>query len=360
MEKVNAYITDAPGGTVKFTQVNIADEKGNVTLRPILTGICGTDRGMVKGSLSFTYNPEGYDFLVLGHESLCEVIESDSPEFKKGDRVVPLVRRPGDCPNCRIGRPDNCSDGEKHEAGITGLHGFMRERFKDFDFNLVKVDDPDLGDIAVLTEPTKNVVKAFEVFEKVSQRSVYANNISTYEGKKALIIGTGSEAFIYAFMSVDYGFDTYILNRHPIEDNKIEMCREFGIKFIDSSKEPEFPEKFHIDFLIDTSGDPGTIFKYVRKMNYNGIAILFGTNGKAPKTEIDGEDIDYIIERNITLAGSVDAARIHYMRALDYLSKWKRRHGEAMDKIITGYFKPGDIDLFENKPSGEIKSVIRW
>ena len=85
----------------------------------------------VEGALPFAYNPSGYNFLVVGHESMCKVIESKSDYFKPGDIVVPIVRRPGDYPNCLIGRPDNCSDGNKHEAGITGLHGFMRERNED-------------------------------------------------------------------------------------------------------------------------------------------------------------------------------------------------------------------------------------
>ena len=360
MPQINAYITNAPEGGITFSNVNISNEEGNVSLRPVLTGICGTDRGMVKGALSFAYNPKGYDFEVIGHESLCQVIESQSNLFNRGDLVVPVVRRPGECPNCKIGRPDNCSDGNKHEAGITGLHGFMRESFKEFDYNLVKVLDDDLGEVAVLTEPMKNVVKAFEVFDIVRKRSIFENEESTFLGKNALIIGTGNEAFLYAFLSVDYEFKTYMVNRHPIGETETELCSTFGIDFKDSSKEPNFPEDFKIDLLVDTSGDPGTIFRYIRKMNHNGVAILFGTNGKAPATGVDGEDIDFIVERNITLAGSVDAAKIHYLKGLDYLSKWNRRYNGIMKKMITNTFKPGDIDLFSKKPVGEIKSVIKW
>ncbi len=359
MAECRAYVTDAPRGKVEYRSVQISNENGNVMLKPLLTGICGTDRGIARGALPFAYNPSGYNFLVVGHESMCKVIESKSDYFKPGDIVVPIVRRPGDCPNCLIGRPDNCSDGNKHEAGITGLHGFMREMFMEQDFNLIKIKDKELGDLGVLTEPMKNVVKAFEVIERVSTRSIYQNNLSTMEGKTALIVGTGCEAFLYSFLSVDYGFDTFISNRHPIGKTSLDMCKQFGVNFIDSSKEPDFPQK-PLDLLIDTSGDPGTVLKYLRKMNYNGIVILFGTNGKAPSTELTGEDIDHIVERNITIAGSVDAAKIHYMKALDYLSKWNRMHGDIMKTIITAYFSPGETDVFTKKPDGEIKSVIKW
>ena len=360
MAKINAYITDAPGGGIKYGQVEIKESPGNVSLKPLMTGICGTDRGIVNGSLSFAYNPDGYDFLVIGHESLCMVTDSSSGKFKKGDMAVPLVRRPGDCPNCRIGRPDNCSDGNKHEAGITGLHGFMRDSFNEFDYNLVKVSDSDLGEVAVLTEPMKNVVKAFEVFDRVRSRFVYENEYSTFGGKNALVIGSGSEAFLYSCLARDYGFDTYMVNRHPIEIIPTELCNAFGINFKDSSQEPDFPSDFKLDLIIDTSGDPATIFKFLKKMNHNGILILFGTNGKAPESGVSGEDIDFIVERNITIAGSVDAAEIHYLKALDYLSKWNRLHRGMLNRMITNKFPPGEVNLFSKKPQGEIKSVIKW
>ncbi len=359
MSECKAYVTKAPEGGIEYRSVNITGEEGNVSLKPVLTGICGTDRGIVRGALPFSYDPSNYDYLVIGHESMCEVVESSSSEFSPGDLVIPIVRRPGHCPNCLIGRPDNCSDGDKHEAGITGLHGFMREQFQEFDFNLVKIQDRSIGDLGVLTEPMKNVVKAFEVFERVSSRSIFGNGISTLEGKTALVVGTGCEAFLYSFLAKDYGFDTTISNRHPIEKNSLEMCSEFGIKFVDTSKDPDFPAK-PLDLVIDTSGDPGTILKYLRKLNYNGILILFGTNGRAPDVELTGNDIDHIVEKNITIAGSVDAARIHYIKALDYLSKWNRMHGDTMKNIITSYFKPGETSVFTQKPAGEIKSVIKW
>ncbi|MGC8608849.1 MAG: glucose dehydrogenase, partial [Thermoplasmata archaeon] len=109
-----------------------------------------------------------------------------------------------------------------------------------------------------------------------------------------------------------------------------------------------------------TSGDPATLFKFVRKVKNNGVVILFGTNGKAPAAPVNGEDIDYIVERNITIVGSVDAAKIHYIRALDYLSEWYHRHGDAMKEMITHEARPDETGIFFQKQAGEIKTVIKW
>ncbi len=360
MDDVSAITTNAPDGGVNYRTVNIAvPEKYDVILEPLYTGICGTDRGIANGSLRFAYNPKGYDYLVLGHESVCRVKESNVPGFKPGDTVVPVVRRPGDCPNCRIGRPDNCSDGNKHEAGITGMHGFMRSVFPESADYIVKVEDSSMKRLAVLTEPLKNVMKAFEVFDTVSKRSVYANDESTYDGKKCCVIGTGNEAFLYGMMASEYGFDVVLTNRHPLGQQRDEITSKLGLRFTDYAATFDSEFSGGIDLLIDTSGDPGTIFKFMRRLNYNGILMLFGTNGRAAPASVDGNDIDYIIERNITIAGSVDAAKIHYFKALEYLRKWKYTTGE-IESLITGEFAPDYTDLFSKKPDNEIKSIIAW
>src|ERR1700730_13342091 len=99
-------------------------------LRVLDVGICGTDREIV----SFQYGtpPEGFDYLVIGHESLSEVVETgrDVKQVKPGDLVVTTVRRPCHhdwCQPCRQGRQDFCYSGDFTERGITGRHGFMTE-----------------------------------------------------------------------------------------------------------------------------------------------------------------------------------------------------------------------------------------
>ena len=363
MTKVKAITTNAPAGGAVYEDFEIpVPEHYSAKLKTIYTGICGTDRGIVSGALSFAYNPEGYKRMVLGHEALAQVVEIEKNAFgiKSGDYVVPMVRRPGNCVNCRIGRMDNCTDGDKHEAGVTGMHGFMREYFYDSPEYLLKVQDNSILDVAVLAEPLKNVEKAFEVFDKVSERSIFQNDYGTYEEKNAVIIGTGSEAFLYSFFARDYGFNTILTNRHSIPDQKTVMVEKSGVKFYDYTKDMDRILEGGIDLLVDTSGDPGTIFRFIRKLNHNGIAILFGTNGKAPPTNVDGSHIDYIIENNISLIGSVDGARDHYFKALEHLRNWRHNYGDLMKDLITGKVPPSQVDILGNKPGDEIKTVIDW
>ena len=53
------------------------------------------------------------------------------------------------------------------------------------------------------------------MFDTVSRKSVFTDANGAYDEKRAIIIGTGSEAFLYGLASRDYGFQTYMTNRHP-------------------------------------------------------------------------------------------------------------------------------------------------
>ena len=133
-----------------------------IKLRMLEVGVCGTDREIC----SFDYGtaPEGFEFLVLGHESLGEVVET-GPEvsrFRPGDLVVPMVRRPcthPECVACRAGRQDFCYTGDFRERGIKQLHGFMTSFVVDEE-RYMNVAPRELRDVAVLVEPLTIAEKA--------------------------------------------------------------------------------------------------------------------------------------------------------------------------------------------------------
>src|SRR5215203_1707865 len=88
-------------------------------------GVCGTDIEIIEGG--YGEAPPGEDRLVLGHESLGEVVEAaPGSGFAVGDLVVGIVRRPDPepCDQCAGGQWDMCRNGRYTECGIKGRHGF--------------------------------------------------------------------------------------------------------------------------------------------------------------------------------------------------------------------------------------------
>src|SRR5579883_187836 len=71
-----------------------------VKMRMLDVGICGTDKEIV----SFQYGtpPDGSKYLVIGHESLAEVVDVGPKvtNVKPGDLAVATVRRPCPDPHC--------------------------------------------------------------------------------------------------------------------------------------------------------------------------------------------------------------------------------------------------------------------
>ena len=87
-------------------------------------GICGTDREIC--SFEYGVPPVGSDYLIIGHESLGEVIEVGpaADGLAVGDLVVTMVRRPcphAECLPCRSGHQDFCVTEDYTERGIKGL-----------------------------------------------------------------------------------------------------------------------------------------------------------------------------------------------------------------------------------------------
>src|SRR5262252_3087174 len=134
----------------------------DVLLRVREVGLCGTDREI--SSFEYGSPPPGSDHLILGHESLAEVVEVGRGvrSLRPGDLVVAMVRRPcphPECRACRGGRQDFCTTGDFTERGIKGADGFLAEHVVDDEEYLVKVPQV-LADVAVLIEPITVVTKA--------------------------------------------------------------------------------------------------------------------------------------------------------------------------------------------------------
>src|ERR1043166_6564368 len=143
-----------------------------VKLRMLEAGVCGTD----KEICAFEYGtpPAGSDHLVIGHESLDEVVEigSHAKRVKVGDLVVPMVRRPcppDDCVACRSARQDFCFTGDFKERGIKEQHGFMAQFVVD-DEKYMNPVPKELRDVAVLVEPLTITEKALTQVWEVQQR----------------------------------------------------------------------------------------------------------------------------------------------------------------------------------------------
>lgn len=131
--KMQALVCRAPGDfSLELVEVG-EPQTGEVKLRVLYAGICGSDLAIVRGHNPFAHYP-----LIPGHEFCGEVMESKDPTFQPGQlvAVMPVVGC-GECDSCRMGNINRC-----RQVKLYGVH--MNGGFAEYAIvrasNLVLVD----------------------------------------------------------------------------------------------------------------------------------------------------------------------------------------------------------------------------
>jgi threonine dehydrogenase-like Zn-dependent dehydrogenase len=338
----------------------------DIKIRSLEIGICGTD----KEICTFVYGspPDGSDYLVLGHESLGQVVEvgSEVSLFRPGDLVVPSVRRPcphSQCAPCRVDLQDFCFTGDFTERGIKMTHGFMTEYYVEAEKYLTVVP-PELRDVAVLVEPLTVAEKALAQVWQIQERLPWTPRARTAQGAglRAVVLGAGPVGILGAMALVVNGFETYVYSRSPAPNPKAELIEAIGAKYISSQVETaeQLAERVgNIDLVYEAVGVARISFQVLKVLGTNGVFVFTGI--PAPKAAIDTEAD--IIMRNLVLknqvvVGTVNADRAAFQAAIRDLGIFLQRWPDALRSLITGRFT---IESYKELLLGDrtgIKNVI--
>jgi threonine dehydrogenase-like Zn-dependent dehydrogenase len=356
---------------VKIVQREVPrlDQPDQVRLRMLDIGICGTD----KEICSFEYGtpPPGDNHLVIGHESLAEIIDVGPAveRFRAGDLVVPSVRRPcfhPRCLACRTGHQDYCYTGDFSERGIKQAHGYMAEYVVDHEryMNLVP---PDLREIAVLTEPLTIAEKALaQIFWMMQQRPPWLDpqtpSQERGQGLSALVLGIGPVGLLGAMVLVTAGFKTYVYSRELSPSPRIDLVAAIGATYI-SAQTATFADVAeqigNIDLAYEAVGHSHFALQALRVLGSNGIFVLTGVPGLQAFIEADPARLmrDMVL-KNQVLLGTVNAGPDAFASALRDLDLFRRRWPAVVPTLIAGRYPPEQApDLILGRPAG-IKSVI--
>jgi glucose 1-dehydrogenase len=342
-----------------------------VLLRMLDIGICGTDREIC----SFEYGtpPRGDDYLVIGHESLAEVVEIGSAvsRLKPGDLVVPTVRRPCphlECRACRSGHQDFCYTGDFTERGIKEAHGYMTEFVVDQEqyMNLVP---PELREVAVLVEPLTIAEKALaQVFSLMQRRPPWiALDVPGAEhgqGLKALVLGIGPVGILGAMTLVTAGFETYVYSRELPHDPKVELVSSIGATYVSTQMtniDQLAAEMGNIDLVYEAVGHSHFALEVLRALGINGIFVLTGVPGLQAFIEANPARLmREMVLKNQVLLGTVNAGAEAFASAIGELEIFINRWPAAVSTLIAGRYSPEQaFELILGRPRG-IKSVITF
>jgi glucose 1-dehydrogenase len=347
------------------------DQPDQVRLRMLDIGICGTDREIC----SFEYGtpPAGDDHLVIGHESVAEVVQAGSAveRLRVGDLVVPSVRRP--CPHpgclaCRSEHQDYCYTGDFTERGIKEAHGYLAEYVIDHE-RYMSLVPPDLRELAVLAEPLTIAEKALnQIFWMMQRRPPWLDpetpGAERGRGISALVLGIGPVGILGAMTLVTAGFTTYVYSRELPPSPRIDLVTAIGASYVSSQAEtfPRLAEKIgNIDLIYEAVGHSHFALEALQVLGTNGIFVLTGVPGLQAFVEADPASLmrDMVL-KNQVLLGTVNAGPDDFAAALRDLGLFRQRWPALVSTLIAGRYPPEQApDLILGRQTG-IKSVIAF
>src|SRR5437868_5856089 len=221
-QKNSVHLADLPGPSLD----EVPNGRG-VLVRLLRCGVDGTDKEI--NAAEYGAAPEGYDFLVTGHENFGRVedVGPNVTEFQPGDYVVATVRRRGSSIYDQIGTYDMTTDDDYYERGVNLRHGFLTEYYVDDPEYIVKVP-AGLKEVAVIIEPLsvseKGIIQAYEIQRR----------LKVWQPRKAAVIGTGTIGLLATLILRLRGIEVTAFGRTPKPYLNSDLVEGLGVRYIDT------------------------------------------------------------------------------------------------------------------------------
>ncbi len=328
--------------------------RGEVEVRTLAVGVCGTDEEILAGLYGTA--PPGTERLILGHEA-CGVVERAAGGFRAGELVVPMVRRP--CPErcwtCRAGEQDMCLTGHYRERGIKELHGFMAERFAESPAYLVPLARP-LGPVAMLLEPLTVVEKGVGQTFRLQRRL-------RWRPRRALVLGAGPIGLLGAALTRSLGLATAVWSR-GLSPSRAAWLERLGAEALDSERHPlaELPGRLgNLDLVLECTGAPAVVLDALLALGVNGVLCLLGVSGGDRTLEVPVARWNLrTVLANQVVFGSVNANRRDFEAGARHMAAWARRWPGLLEALVTRQEPPERFEAAARRERADIKTVVRF
>ena len=351
-------------------QVPRITEPDQVKLRILDIGLCGTD----KEICAFAYGtpPAGSDYLVIGHESLGEVIEVGpaASRVNVGDLVVTTVRRPcphPECRPCRAGYPDFCITGDYTERGIKGAHGFMTEEVVDHE-RYMHVVPPELRDVAVLTEPLTIAEKAANQARQIVDRLPWLKRDLQEEARRhnptAVVLGAGPVGLLGAMKLMAAGWQTFVYALAPAPNPSSDIVEAIGGQYGSQGRIAVEKQKAlfgHIHLIYEATGVSRLAFEAWKLLGPNSVFIFTGVPSLKGPIEVDTDLLmRNIVLKNQIIFGTVNASSEHFDEAIRDIGVFHQLWPGTLRALITSRSAPEEAPGVLLGNIGGIKNVVTF
>jgi threonine dehydrogenase-like Zn-dependent dehydrogenase len=312
-------VEDVPGGR-------------GVLVKVLRVGVDGTDREI--NAAEYGAAPDGYDFLVIGHEGFGQVVAigENVSEVRRGDYVVATVRRPGSSIYDLVGTSDMTTDDTYFERGINLRHGYLTEYYVDDAAFIVKIPQG-LKEVGVLLEPTTVVEKGIAQAYEIQRR------LRVWKPRRAAVVGAGTIGLLAAMALRLRGLDVtvFALTRKPYLNS--DLVEALGARYESTRDIPliDGAQKYGpFDIVFEATGYAPIVFEAMQALGKNGVLVLSSVTGGNNRVEVPADKInlDFVLGNKV-MVGTVNANREYFEMGVKDLAQAEAEYPGWLPRLLT-------------------------
>jgi 2-desacetyl-2-hydroxyethyl bacteriochlorophyllide A dehydrogenase len=331
---MKTVILEQPGRfTLTDTPQPGAPGRGEVLVRVLTVGICGTDLHAFEGTQPFFSYPR-----ILGHELAVEVIETGDGvgQFKPGDRcAVNPYMTCGECAACSRGRTNCCA-----KMSVIGVHadGGMRDR---------------------MLLPAKQMYKCetlpavqIPLVETLGIVCHAVGRAAPQPGARTIVVGAGPIGLsVIEFLRLA-GTDIGVVEKMP---ERLEFAaRNYGLKRYYPSHEEARQEEPSM-LVFDCTGDKGSMEGAIHLLQQAGTLVFVGLiNDTVSLFDPD------LHRREATILASRNSTPAEHHRVLDHMENRRIDVAAWPTDCIGPDLMDKRFPAWLHKEAGIVKAIVEW
>jgi glucose 1-dehydrogenase len=303
-----------------------------VLVKVLRVGVDGTDKEI--NAAEYGAAPDGYDFLVTGHESFgrVEAVGPAVTELAPGDYVVATVRRPGSSLYDRIGTYDMTTDDTYFERGINLRHGYLTEYYVDDPEYIVKVPDG-LKHVGVLLEPLTVVEKGIAQAYEIQRR------LRVWRPRKAAVMGAGTIGLLATLVLRLRGFEVTTFGLTPRPYLNSDLIEALGARYETTTNVPvkDAGRAFGpFDLIFEATGASAVAFDSMLALGKNGVLVLSSVTGGDRMLTVPGDRINLeFVLGNKVMVGTVNANREYFEAGVQHMAMAEAQYPGWLSRLMT-------------------------
>lgn len=310
---------------------DIANGRG-VLVKVLRVGVDGTDKEI--NAAEYGAAPEGYDFLVLGHESFgrVEAVGPNVTELKPGDYVVATVRRPGTSIYDLIGTNDMTTDDTYFERGINLRHGYLTEYYVDDAEFIVKVAQG-LKEVGVLLEPTTVVEKGIAQAYEIQRR------LRVWRPRRAAVMGAGTIGLLATLVLRLRGLEVTTFGRTARPYLNSDLIEAIGARYVTTVDTPilDGAKQFGpFDLMFEATGNSSVVFESMEALGKNGVLVLSSVTGGNRTVQVcaDRINLEFVLGNKV-MVGTVNANREYFEMGVRDMAQAEAEYPGWLTQLLT-------------------------